>query len=149
MPKDNVIGKTPVKLKVKEDAKLRQVISTFASDEGSKTSLRLTFVGVESAGTGGENSGIKIYVSTTDHDPTPAADSVHYVGMVSPFGKKVTDDFAIDLSPTLRKLLAQKLWTVDEPLTLRLMVAPVNARKPFGDVRVKQIYLEIPEGKGQ
>lgn len=148
LPPTKVIGTSPVTLRVKQDQSLRKILARLASDDSSRITLRLNLNGIEPVGNDSRSkAGIRVYVNSPDDDPTPAAaDSVYYVGMVTPLGKKEASDYSVDLAPTLRKLAAKGLWRPDKPLVIRLVAAPVNPKTPAGEVkfRLERVVIESP-----
>src|SRR5262249_19000772 len=122
LPKSRVVGQQPITLMAPNDSAFQESLEKLASPAGSRTTLRLELIGVErTAPAKNAGAGIKVYVNIPAADPTPGSDSLGYVGKVAPFGPKEKDDFAIDLAPALRKLLAKKKWSPDKPLTIRLV----------------------------
>lgn len=137
LPELKSVGATPVTLRLPRTADVRSVLTDLAADAKAKAALRLTLVGVELPD--GAAVGVKVYLNPPDADPLPPADSPHYVGTITGFGPKAKGDYALDLVPVLRKLLAQKLLTAEDALVLRLVAVPLQ---PAKSVAVPTVKLE-------
>jgi len=143
------IGTKPITLKVEKDEDLRKLLASVSSDPGSKATLRFSLtVDIPPHRAGEPNFGIKIYVNTSERDPTPGAESAHYVGMVSPFEKEGKETFSVDLAPVLRKQMEKKKWSPKEPITISLVLGSTNPKKPIArdfEIPIDRLMLEAPK----
>jgi hypothetical protein len=145
-PKVTSVGSAPVAVKADLSEEFQLALASAAKEKDGGSTVRLRLRGLVPVPKNGAAYGVKVFVNSSETDPTPDADSPHYVGMVSSYGKSDKQDYVVDLMPTLRKLIANKVWTPSQPLVIRLVASPLNSKKLVENPKLEMdaLLLEIP-----
>ena len=137
-PKGNVVDTRGVTLTVASDDRLVDAIEKVLKKESGVT-LRLKLDGVSRLP---ERAVAKVFLNVSKSDSTPPNDppAPQYLGAISSFGKLEKSTHVFDLGPCLRRLVANKLWKVGDPFTVRIVLAPIT---PKDSVEGKSITIDM------
>jgi hypothetical protein len=145
LPESKTVGPDPITLRVAADGELTQVLTAVVGESGKGT-VRLTLGGLALAN---PKVGVKVYINVPADGPLPPADSDHYVGLIGASESRDKGDYAVDLAPALRKLAAKKAWAPGDPITIRLVAAPVKPRQRVAEPKatLERVTVEAPPVK--